>query len=151
MEAPGLETAGSKREGRRSLRRWSVWLGIAGLSVVSGVALCVRLMGLPLSWTADYDRARYARIIKAIAADPKHLCGRRLCDVSRELGLEEVPWDDGNVQNLPGSYRIYHFRGFALYVSLDYMREGIHSGHALGTRFHIGATSSSGFAAAPRS
>jgi hypothetical protein len=65
------------------------------------------------------------RITNAIAADPQHHCGRRLYDVSRELGLEDAPWDDGNVQNLPGSYRVYHFRGFALYVTLDYMREGV--------------------------
>jgi len=100
-------------------------LGIACLAVVSGVALYVWVTGLPLSWTADYDRATYARIINAIAADPQHLCGRRLYDVARELGLEDAPWDDGNVQNLPGSYRVYHFRGFALYVTLDYMRQGL--------------------------
>ncbi len=100
-------------------------LGIACLAVVSGVALYVWATGLPLSWTADCDRARYARIVKAIAADPQHLCSRRLYDVGRELSLEDAPWDDGNVQNLPGSYRIYHFRGFALYVSLDYMRQGL--------------------------
>ncbi len=100
-------------------------LGIACLSIVSGVALSLRAIGLPLSWTADYDKARYARITRAIAADPQHLCGRRLYDVGRELGLEDVPWDDGNVQNLPGSYRVYHFRGFVLYVSLEYMREGL--------------------------
>jgi len=125
MRSPAFWTAGSRVKVRRSLDRRYLLLGIACLAAVSGVALSVWAIGLPLSWTADYDRARYARIIKAIAADPQHLCGRRLYDVARELGLEDAPWDDGNVQNLPGSYRIYHFRGFALYVTLEYMQQGL--------------------------
>jgi hypothetical protein len=132
MSSPALGTTESNVEGRRSLRWWSVRLGIAGLAVVSGVALTLWAMGLPLSWTADYDRTSYDRIIEAIAADPQHLCGTRLDDAGRELGLEDFPWDDGNVQNLPGSYRIYHFRGFALYVTLDYMREGVTQDMLLG-------------------
>jgi len=125
MRSPVFWTAGSRVNVRRFLTRRFLLLGIACLAVVSGVALYVWATGLPLSWTADYDRARYARISKAIAADPQHLCGRRLYDVARELGLEDAPWDDGNVQNLPGSYRIYHFRGFALYVTLEYMQQGL--------------------------
>jgi hypothetical protein len=66
----------------------------------------------------EYDKATYARISKAIAADPRHLSGKRLYDFIRELDLEDIPWDDANVQNEAGSFRIYHFRGFALYVNL---------------------------------
>ena len=125
MRAPALKTAGSKAGRRRSRTRRYVLLAIASLAVVSGVALSIWAIGPPLSWTADYDKVSYARIINAIAADPRHLGGRRLYDVSRELGIEGAPWDDGNVQNLPGSYRIYHFRGLALYMSLEYMGEGL--------------------------
>lgn len=125
MRAPSPETAGSKVGDQRHPRRRRVLFGIACLSIVSGVALSIWVFGIPLSWTADYDRASYARIKHAIAADPQHFCGKRLYDVLRELGLENAHWDDGNVQNLPGSSRLYHFRGFALYVSLDYMAEGV--------------------------
>jgi hypothetical protein len=125
MRSPAFRTAESRVNVRRFLTRRFLLLGIACLAVVSGVALYVWATGLPLSWTADYDRASYARIINAIAADPQHLCGRRLYDVARELGLQDAPWDDGDVQNLPGSYRVYHFRGFALYVTLEYMRQGL--------------------------
>ena len=95
------------------------------MSAISGIALYIWATGLPLSWAVDHDSVRYTRITNAIARDPQHLGGRRLYDLSRELGFEHVPWDDANVQNLPGSFRIYHFRGFALYVSLEYMREGV--------------------------
>jgi hypothetical protein len=107
------------------MNRRYLLLGIACLAVLFGVAFCVWPTGLLLSWTIDLDRASYARVTRAIAADPQHLGGRRLYDVSRELGVENAPWDDGNLQNRPGSLRIYHFRGFALWVSLEYMREGL--------------------------
>ena len=110
---------------RRPLTRRFLLVGIACLAVVCGLALTVWATGLPLSWTADYDRAQYNRIVSAIAADPKHLGGRRLYDVAHQLGFEDVPWDDGSVQNRAGSMRIYHFRGFALWVTLDYMRDGV--------------------------
>ncbi len=133
MKEPVFEAAGLRVEARRSPTRWFVLLGIACLAVVSGISLSVWIIGLPPSWTMDYDRALYARITKAIAADPQHFCGRRLHDVNRELGLEDLPWDDGNLQNLPGSLRIYHFRGFALYLTLDYMRQGVTQSMLLGT------------------
>jgi hypothetical protein len=53
---------------------------------------------------------------KAIAADPRHLSGKRLYEFIRELDFEDVPWDDANVQDYAGSVRIYHFRGFRLTV-----------------------------------
>jgi hypothetical protein len=58
----------------------------------------------------------YARISKAIAADPGHLRNKRLYDFIRELDLEDIPWDDANVQEQAASFRVYHFRGFALYM-----------------------------------
>jgi hypothetical protein len=60
----------------------------------------------------------YARISKAIAGDPKHLSGTRFYDFIQELDLEDIPWDDANLQNWVGPVRIYHFRGFKLYVNL---------------------------------
>jgi hypothetical protein len=102
-----------------------VLLGFAGLAVAAMVARVILVMWPPLTWVYDYDRAAYDRIVEAIAADPQHLCGQRLYDVSRELGLKDVPWDDGNVQNLSGSLRIYHFRGFSLNLPLDYTSQGV--------------------------
>jgi hypothetical protein len=80
--------------------------------------------GLPPSWVFDYDMPTHAGITKKIAADPQHLCGRRFDDVSRELGLEDIPWDDINFQG-PGPCLMYHFRGFALIVRLEYAREEV--------------------------
>lgn len=125
MEAPASETPGPAVEGRRSLRRRYVVLGIAGLSVAAVVARVILVIWPPLTWVFDYDREAHDRIVAAIASDPQKLCGQRLYDVTRKLGLENVPWDDGNVQNVAGSYRIYHFRGFSLRLSLDYWGQGI--------------------------
>ncbi len=66
----------------------------------------------------EYDRATYARISKAIEADPTPSWDKRLYDFLRELNLEDTPWDDANLQNEAGSFRIYHFRGFMLSVNL---------------------------------
>jgi len=88
------------------------------LSVVFALALYIWLRSLPPFWWLDHDKAMYARISKAIAADPRPFWNRRLYDFLRELDLQDIPWDDANVQNEAGSFRIYHFRGFALYVNL---------------------------------
>jgi hypothetical protein len=121
--------AESKGAGRR-FRRWRrVLLGIASLSVVFAVALCIWVNSLPPFWWLDHDKATYARISKAIAADPRPDWGTRLYDFIRELDLEDIPWDDGFDQNSEtGCLRIYHFRGFSLYVHvyvpLEYCRHG---------------------------
>jgi len=88
------------------------------LFAASGIGLAVWNRGLPPSWTADYDKERYTQIRSAIAADKEHLLGKSFEEVSKQLDLEDVPWDDGSVQNA-GQYRIYHFRGFAFYVNVD--------------------------------
>jgi hypothetical protein len=89
------------------------------LSVVSGIALIAWSTGLPLSWTADYDKERYNHIRRAIEADPQHLLGKSLDEVTKRLGLEGVPWDSGeDFQGPRGEFRIYHLRGFALYVTV---------------------------------
>jgi hypothetical protein len=96
------------------------------LFVLLGICFAFWCLGLPPSWTADYDKDRYTQIRKAIEADQQHLLGKSLDDVSKELSLEDVPWDDDDsFQRAAGTYRIYHFRGFALYVTLELLPAGI--------------------------
>jgi hypothetical protein len=95
-----------------------VLLGIVCLSVVFTLGLYIWIRSLPPLWWLDHDKAMYARISKAIAGDPRHLSGKRLYDFIRKMDLEDIPWDDANVQNWAGSVRIYHFRGFRLTVNL---------------------------------
>jgi hypothetical protein len=118
MSAPPSAVAQSKGAGRCFLRWRHVLLGIVCLSVVFALALYIWIRSLPPFWWLDHDKAMYARISKAIAADPRHLSGKRLYDFIRELDLEDIPWDDANLQNHAGSVRIYHFRGFMLNVNL---------------------------------
>ena len=118
MSAPPSAVAQSKGAGRCFLRWRHVLLGIVCLSVVFALALYIWIRSLPPFWWLDHDKAMYARISKAIAGDPRHLSGKRLYDFIRELDLEDIPWDDANVQNWAGSFRIYHFRGFMLSVNL---------------------------------
>ena len=93
-------------------------LGIVCLSVVFALALSIWIRSLPPFWWLDHDKRMYTRTSKAIAADPRPLWDKRLYDFIRELDLEDIPWDDANVQNQAGSFRIYHFRGFMLSVNL---------------------------------
>jgi hypothetical protein len=87
------------------------------------VLFCVLAVGIPRSWVFDYDTETHAGITKKIAA-PQRLAGRRFDEVSRELGLEGVLWDDVVVQTM-GTCRMYHFRGFALIIHLEYAWEKI--------------------------
>jgi hypothetical protein len=81
----------------------------------------------------DYDRQCYNQIRRAIEADKQHFLGKPLDEFVRKLGLENVPWnDDGPTQNEPGSDRYYHFRGFALYVTLERLPAGITPGMTKG-------------------
>jgi hypothetical protein len=114
----------------KATRRWFRFsrrklLVLTLLFVVSGIGLAFWTLGLPLSWTADYDRDRYTRIHRAIQADPQHLLGKSFDEVAKEFSLEGVPWDDGAFQQPSGMFRIYHFRGFALYVTLELLPAGI--------------------------
>jgi hypothetical protein len=114
----------------KAKRRWFRFsrrklLVLTLLFVVSGLWLALRSFGLPLSWTADYDKESYTQIRRAIDADQRHLLGKSLDEVTKEFSLEDVPWDDGSFQQPPGMYRIYHFRGFAFYVTLELLPAGI--------------------------
>jgi hypothetical protein len=111
-----------------SLFPWRRWIAFPLLLAACGISLTFWSQGLPLSWTADYDRARYVGIRRAIDADPHHLLGRRFDEVSRNLRLEEVPWDDVAIQQASGMVRLYHFRGFSLMVTLDSLPAGITPG-----------------------
>lgn len=95
------------------------------LVVACGVGLDLWRTGLPLSWTADDDRGRYAEIRSAIDADPRQLVNRRFDEVVRTLRLEDVPWDDVALQQLPGTVRLYHSRSFSLEISLGSRPPGI--------------------------
>jgi hypothetical protein len=115
--------------------RWyHVCIGLL-LFVVSGFGCALLILGNPRFWTFDYDRTRYNQIRRAIDADSNHLRGRPLDEIVKTLGLENVPWDDGNVQNEPGSYRIYHFRGFSLNVTLEQWPEGVRPHSVVGRSF----------------
>ena len=109
----------------RFRRKWPLLLGIACLLVLAGIALDLRASWLPLSWTADYDKAAYARLRDVIGIDRTLLLNTPFDRFSREVGLDEAPWDDGLAFQLPeGKYRIYHFRGFALHVLLKELPAG---------------------------
>ena len=66
------------------------------LFVVCAVWLAVWILRQPPGWTLDHDRKRYNQIQTAIDADPNHLLGSSLEQVTEELRLENVPWDDGS-------------------------------------------------------
>lgn len=122
-EAPNVGDASQPKSGRFRFT-WPKLLVLTLLFAASGFiwfAVWAVLFGLPPTWTnIDYDKERYRQIRNAIAADPKHLLGKYLDEVTKSLSLEDVPWDDASagVQHM-GQFRIYHFRGFALYVTVD--------------------------------
>jgi hypothetical protein len=115
-ESPSA-VAQSKGAGRCFLRWRHVLLGMVCLSVVFAAALHTWIRTHPPFWWLPHDKAMYARISKAIE-DPRHLSGTRLYDLIRKLDLEDIPWDDVNLQDHAGSVRMYHFRGFRLTVNL---------------------------------
>jgi len=92
-------------------------LVLALLLAATGTGLAVWFLVLPVSWTADYDKEMYKQISEAIAADKDHLRGKSFEEVSTQLDLKDVPWDEAGSQG--GQLRVYHFRGFAFYVLLD--------------------------------
>jgi hypothetical protein len=75
-------------------------------------------------WIIDCDRERYFQIGNALDADTDHLYGKTLDEVTKELGLENVPRDDVPTSNVDPC-RIYHFRGFALYLTLESLPAGL--------------------------
>ena len=104
---------------------WPKLLVLTLLLAGSGFGLAVWPVGDPLFWTADYDIVRYTQIRAAIAADPKHFRGKYFDDAIKALRLDDVPWDDIALQRSEGMDRIYHFRGFALHISLETLPPGI--------------------------
>ena len=90
------------------------------LVVAAGIALALWHSGLAFaSW------ARYKRIESMIEADPQHLLGKSFDEVSKELGLEDVPWDECTLSGMRGcENRMYHFPGFYLHVTVEYRLSG---------------------------
>ena len=105
--------------------RWWKLLCLTLLLTGCAIGFTAWTVGLPPSWTADYDRTRYRQIQSAIEADPQHLLNRRYDEVSRELRLEDVPWDDVAMQRPAGMCRMYHFRGFRMHMTLELLPPGI--------------------------
>ncbi len=93
--------------------------------VFGGIFLWLRMQGVPVPWAADFDRERYGAMRRVIERDPKRLLDRSFAEVSQLLHLDGVPWDDVAVQQEPGMFRVYHFRGFALYLTLRRYPPGI--------------------------
>jgi hypothetical protein len=91
---------------------------------VFGIWFALRSLGDPRVWIIDCDRERYFQIRKALDADPDHLYDKTLDEIIKKLALENVPWDDVPTNN-DDPCRIYHFRGFALYVTLESLPAGL--------------------------
>jgi hypothetical protein len=109
--------------------RWIKFV-VATLVVAAGIGVTVFVSRPPRAWSVDYDWETHSRIEAAIQADPQHLLGRSLDDVSRQLGLDRVPWDEEPSQlPPPGECRLYHFRGFALSIALESLPAGITPEH----------------------
>jgi len=71
-----------------------------------------------------YDKPRCDQIQRVIDSSENSLCRRKLDDVAKMLMLEGVPHDAG-YSNLHGiECRIYHFRGFCLYLFLQRLPKG---------------------------
>ncbi len=124
-----MTTTGSKSAEPKCKHRWfrlsrRKFIVLTLLFFLSGIAIGLWSIGLPLSWKAHYDTARYNQIRTAIEADPQHLLGKSLDEVTKELRLEGVPWDDFGFQELYSATHIFHFRGFALYVHLQFLPAG---------------------------
>jgi hypothetical protein len=122
-------TSSQSAEIKAANNRWSrlikrTLLVLLGLAVLLFVAheLCrfAWFQEYRQAWGKDYDRERYTQIRKAIDADPQHLEGKSLDEVTEEFGLGCVPWDNVTLQD-PGEARIYHFRGFTLHVTLAFL------------------------------
>jgi hypothetical protein len=125
MTSADLSLAEPKAERRWFPFLWRTLFVVTLVFVECGIGLALLNPRLPLSWTADYDRGRYAEIRRAIDSDPRQLGSRPFDEVSRKLRLEEVPWDDVSLQELPGTVRLYHFRGFSLQINVGRLPPGI--------------------------
>ena len=98
-----------------------------------------------MSWIYDYNKERYTQIKRAIEADQQHLCGKSFDEVAEELSLQDVPWDNFDIQQGPERTSCVStiFEAGALYVTLEILPAGI-TPQSRGTmEFHDGGTSTS--------
>ena len=101
--------------------RWTLRI-LAVLALLSALLVAGLVVG-NLSFRRSYDNERYAQIKNTIDAAPGHLLGKSLEEIAQELNLEGVPYDQ--VSEPQGMWfeetRIYHFRGFACYVTVSWL------------------------------
>ena len=110
------------------LRKWKLLI-VVFLFLILGTCFVVWRVGTPVPERTDYDKHRFKQIRKAIDSDWNHLIHRRFDEVSKELELEGIPWDDISL-SLPQfcRERMYHFRGFYLQIVVERLPLGIEPG-----------------------
>ena len=125
MSPQSAETKVNNRWFQFSKRRILILLGLAVvLFAVYVVFSSSSFSEYRRSWTEDYDSERYTQIHKVIDSDPEHLLGKPFDEVSKELNLDKVPWDDVSLQEGPES-RMYHFRGFYFWLHVEPLPLGV--------------------------
>jgi len=87
--------------------------------------LIVVLSTLAARAEPDYDKARFEQIQTVINSSTNKLLGKSLDEVSDLLSLKGVPWDTGYTSYPLGEARIYHFRGFYLYLHLEILPKDV--------------------------
>jgi len=110
------------------------WFQMSHRTLLVLVSLLLVVVLLPVLWSGPaYDKERYSQIRRTIDSDQGHLLGKSLEEIARELNLEGIPYDE--VDEPQGLFdektRIYHFRGFACYVTMgtfppDVTPDGMH-------------------------
>ena len=83
----------------------------------------------------DYDKTRYDQMETLINSSTNHLLGKSLDEVSDLLSLKGAPWDAAYTSYPSGEARIYHFRGYYLYLHLEILPKGTSPTNHLGVSF----------------
>jgi hypothetical protein len=125
-DSAGKTSSSVKTQSKAIACAKTYWRWLAILAFIMVVCIASRFIcfpTLPSTWYVDFDRDRYIEIHDAIKADKNHLLGKSFDEISKQFRLENVPWDDVAFQRGPNdSFRIYHFRGFAFYMTLEWAR-----------------------------
>jgi hypothetical protein len=92
-------------------------------ATILGVTFVFSGCGVP-----DYDKVRYEKMERIIVQSTNMLAGLSLSQASKLLSLEDARWDEGYSNAPLGQKRIYHFRGFCLWLELEVRPPGITPG-----------------------